>query len=89
MAVADTWPMPLDDPPVNHQIAMALNVIEKEHQHIAKASVSFWGFQEGADYLKKLIFDGSDPKSHTREGFRSEVLTALLTLQSLHVVKNS
>ncbi|MBV5347463.1 hypothetical protein JZU46_04515 [bacterium] len=86
-AVSDTWPMPLHDLPVRHQIEMALIVVDQRHPHIAKAIVTFWGFQEGADYLKKLIFDGSDPKSHSREGFRSEVLTALLTLQSLHLVK--
>ena len=67
----DTWPMPLHDLPVNHQIELALNTISKRHPHIAKAIRTFWGFQEGADYLDKLIFDGSDPKSHIREGFRS------------------
>lgn len=84
--VADTWPMPLHDLPVNHQIELALSVIRKRHPHIAKAINTFWGFQEGADYLEKLIFDGSDPKSHIREGFKSEVLASLLTLQSLHQV---
>lgn len=85
-AVSDTWPMPLHDLPENHQIEQALNVIGEKHRHIARAIVTFWGYQEGTDYLAKLIFDGADPKSHTREGFRSDVLAALLTLQSLHPV---
>ncbi|OQW88083.1 MAG: hypothetical protein BWK72_10055 [Rhodoferax ferrireducens] len=84
--VSDTWPMPLHDLPENHQIEQALNIIGEKHPHIARAITTFWGFQEGADYLDKLIFDGSDPKSHTREGFKSDVLAALLTLQTFHSV---
>lgn len=83
----DTWPMPLHDLPVEHQVQQALIVVAHRHPHIAKAIATFWGYQEGADYLKQLIFDGSDPKSHTREGFKADVLTALLNLQSLHVIK--
>ena len=83
----DTVPMPLHDLPVEHQIQQALTVVANRHPRVAKAIATFWGYQEGADYLKQLIFDGSDPKSHTREGFRAEVLAALLNLQSLHVVK--
>ena len=83
----DTWPMPLHELPVEHQVQQALIVVAHRHPHIAKAIAMFWGHQEAADYLRQLIFDGSDPKSHTREGFKSDVLTALLNLQSLHVVK--
>lgn len=82
----DTWPMPLHDLPLNHQIEVALGVVGIRHPHIVKAVRAFWGYPEGEDYLKKLIFDGSDPKSHTREGFRPEVLSALLSLQAIHVV---
>lgn len=85
--MTDTWPMPLHDLPVEHQIQQALIVVASRHPQVAKAIVTFWGYQEGADYLKQLIFDGSDPKSHTREGFRADVLAALLNLQSLHVIK--
>jgi hypothetical protein len=83
----DTWPMPLHDLPVEHQVQQALIVVAQRHPQIAKAITTFWGYQEGADYLEQLIFDGSDPKSHTREGFRADVLAALLNLQSLHVIK--
>lgn len=86
-SIADTCPMPLHDLPVEHQIQTALLVIANRHPHIAKAIRTFWGSKEGRDYLNQLIFDGSDPKSHTREGFKSEVLAALLNLQALHVVK--
>jgi len=81
-----TRKMPLYELPVNHQIEQALGVVGGRHPHIAKAIDAFWGFKEGEDYLTKLIFDGSDPKSYTREGFKPEVLSALLTLQSLHKV---
>lgn len=82
----DTWPMPLHDLPLNHQIEVALGVVGARHPHIVKAVRAFWGFPEGEDYLKKLIFDGMDPKSHTREGFRPDVLSALLSLQAIHTV---
>ena len=83
----DTWPMPLHDLPVEHQVQQALIVVAYKHPQVAKAIATFWGYKEGTDYLKQLIFDGSDPKSHTREGFSADVLTALLNLQSLHVIK--
>lgn len=86
-STTDTWPMPLHDLPVEHQIQQALAVVSQWHPHIAKAITAFWGHQDAADYLEQLIFDGSDPKSYTREGFRVDVLTALLNLQSLHVIK--
>jgi hypothetical protein len=87
--ITDTWPMPLHDLPEEHQIQQALTVVASQHPQIAKALVAIWGYQEGADYLEQLVFNGSDPRSHTREGFSTDVLTALLNLQSLHVVKRS
>ncbi len=81
-----TRKMPLHELPQSHQMEMALSVVRTFHPHIADAIDRFWGFQECSDYLKKLIFDGADPKSHTRAGFRPEVLSALLSLQSFHVV---
>ena len=81
--MSDTLPMPLHDVRVNHQIELVLSAIAKRYPHIAKSIRTFWGFQEGVDYLRKLIFDCSDPKCHIREGFKAEVLAALLTLQTL------
>lgn len=84
--VPDTLPMPLHDLPEPHQVEVALEVVRQKYPRVANTIRIFWGFPEGADYLTKLIFDGCDPKSHTREGFKSDVLNALLTLQSLHRV---
>jgi len=81
-----TRPMPLFELPENHQMQQALGVIAEKYPHIAKAIDAFWGFKEGEDYLTKLIFDGSDPKSYEREGFKPDVVGALLTLQSIHKV---
>jgi hypothetical protein len=83
---ADTLQMPLFELPLNHQIDQALAVIGKRHPQIARAIDAFWGFKEGEDYITKLIFDGSDPKSFEREGFKPDVVGALLTLQSIHKV---
>jgi hypothetical protein len=81
-----TRTMALSELPLSHQMDVAIKTIDEHYPHIAKAILNFWGYKECDEYLGKLIYDGSDVKSHTRVGFRPEVMTALLSLQSLHVV---
>jgi hypothetical protein len=81
-----TRKMPLHELPLQHRMDSSLAVIAADHPRIANAIDQFWGFQECDEYLTKLIYDGKDPKGHERAGFKSEVLSALLNLKSLHKV---
>jgi hypothetical protein len=78
--------MPLHELPFQYRMDSSLAVKNAHHPHIADAIDRFWGSQECDEYLGKLIYAGNDTKSHTRVGFKSEVLTSLLNLKSMHKV---
>ena len=68
------------------EMARALETIGKYHPRIASALKQTWGYQECANYLQKLIFNGSDPADLQRAGFKPEVLDAILILSARHRV---
>jgi hypothetical protein len=68
------------------EMARALEAIGKYHPRIASALKETWGYPECANYLQRLIFNGSDPAVLHRAGFKPEVLDAILILSALHHV---
>ncbi len=78
--------VPLQEQPLESRIDHAMAIVRAHHERIAKSLVIMWGYQECADYLQKLVFDGNDPSDKLRAGFKPEVMAALLSLLSLHRV---
>lgn len=64
----------------------AIDTIRARHERIANTLKAIWGYQECADYLQKLVFNGSDPADLKRVGFNPEVAGALLLLSRIHKV---
>ena len=81
-----TWLVPLQEQPIEVRVDHAMAIVRAHHERIAKSLVIMWGYQECADYLQKLVFDGNDPADKMRAGFKPEVMAALLSLLSLHRV---
>jgi len=79
-----TRPMALNELPRQAQIDHQMAIIHTHHQRIAKAIDVFWGHEDCVEYLQKLIMNGGDGFGNARIGFRSEVMSALLSLISLH-----
>ena len=79
-----TRPMALDEFPRLAQIDHQMAIIRTHHERIAKSIEIFWGHKDCVEYLQKLIMSGGDGFGNARIGFRSEVLSALLNLVSLH-----
>lgn len=79
-----TRPMPLHELPHQAGVDRAMAVIEGRHQRIANAIKAFWGTPDCVDYMEKLIMSGGDGFGNARVGFKPEVVTALMSLISLH-----
>ncbi len=82
----DTRPMPLHELPRQVGIDHAMDIIEKHHQRIAVALKMFWGTRDCVEYIQKLVMSGGDGLGKARVGFKPEVVSALLSLATLHQV---
>ena len=79
-----TRPMPLHELPRQVGIDNSLDIIGRHHERIAKAIQVFWGTRDCVEYIEKLVMNGGDGLGNTRVGFKPEVVSALLSLISLH-----
>lgn len=82
----DTRPMPLHELPREVGIAHAMAIVEQHHQRIAQALTMFWGTRDCVEYIQKLVMSGGDGLGKARVGFKPEVVSALLSLASMHQV---
>lgn len=72
-------------PAAQGQRRAALLIIGKFHPKIASQIASDWGQPDCLAYLQQLVFDGYDQTDQrNRSGFKSEVISALMVLLSLH-----
>ena len=72
-------------PAAQAQRRAALLIIGKMHPKIASQIASDWGQPDCLAYLQQLVFDGYDQTDQrNRSGFKSEVISALMVLLSLH-----
>lgn len=79
-----TRPMPLHELPRQVGIDNAMAVVERHHPRIAKAIGVFWGTRDCVEYIQKLVMSGGDGLGRNRIGFKPEMVSALLSLISLH-----
>jgi hypothetical protein len=82
----DTRPMPLHELPREVGIENAMAIIAKHHERIAKAITVFWGTRDCVEYIEKLVLNGGDGFGNARIGFKPEVVSALMSLISLHQI---
>ena len=82
-----TRPMPLHELPRQVGIDNALAIIDQQHERIGKSIRIFWGSRDCVEYLQKLVMSGGDGMGKVRIGFKPEVVTALLSLITLHQVE--
>jgi hypothetical protein len=76
-----TRPMPLHELPRQVGIENAMAIIAQHHERIAKAiTVS----KDCVDYMQKLVMSGGDGLGNARIGFKPEVVSAIMSLISLH-----
>ncbi len=80
----DTRPMPLHELPRQVGIDNAMAIVASHHERIAKAITAFWGSRDCVEYIEKLVLNGGDGLGKTRVGFKPEVVSALMSLISLH-----
>jgi hypothetical protein len=81
-----TRPMPLHELPRQVGIDNAMAIIAKHHERIAKAITIFWGTRDCVEYIEQLVLSGGDGLGRARIGFKPEVVSALLSLISMHQV---
>lgn len=81
-----TRPLPLHERPLQARIDAEMAIITQYHPRIALAIEKFWGHRDCVEYLQKLILSGGHQDGQVRVGFKSEVLSALINLASLHQV---
>ena len=81
-----TRPMPLHELPRQVGIDHAMDIIAQHHDRIAKSILMFWGTRDCVEYIQKLVMNGGDGFGNTRVGFKPEVVSALLSLASMHQV---
>ena len=79
-----TRPMPLHELPRQVGIDNAMAIVAQHHERIAKGIAVFWGTRDCVEYIQKLVLSGGDGFGHARVGFKPEVVSALLSLTSLH-----
>lgn len=82
----DTRPLPLHELPRQVGIENAMAIVAKHHERIAKAITVFWGTRDCVEYIEKLVLSGGDGFGNARVGFKPEVVSALMSLISLHQV---
>ncbi len=80
----DTRPMPLHELPRQVGIDNAMALIARHHERIAKAITVFWGSPDCVEFMEKLVMSGGDGLGNARVGFKPEVVSALMSLISLH-----
>jgi hypothetical protein len=83
----DTRPMALSEMPRAFRIDHEMAIIRKHNERVAKAIETFWGHRDCVEYLEQLLLNGGDGVGKARIGFKHEVMAALITLTSLHEVK--
>lgn len=83
---ADTRPMPLHELPRQVGIDNAMALIASRHERIANAIKAFWGTRDCVEYIEKLVMSGGDGFGHARVGFKPEVVSALMSLITLHQI---
>ena len=81
-----TRPMPLHELPRQVGIDNAVAIIRKHHERIARSIDIFWGTRDCVEYIQKLVMSGGDGLDKTRVGFKPKVVSALLSLVSMHQV---
>ena len=81
-----TRPMPLHELPRQVGIDHAMDIIASHHARIANAIKLFWGTRDCVEYIQKLVLNGGDGFGNARVGFKPEVVSAMLSLISLHQV---
>jgi len=81
-----TRPMPLHELPRQVGIDVAMDVVARHHERIAKAIQLFWGTRDCVEYIQKLVMNGGDGFGNARVGFKPEVVSALLSLISMHQI---
>ena len=79
-----TRPMALHELPRQVGIDNAMALIAQHNERIAKAITVFWGSPDCVAYIEKLVMSGGDGFGNARVGFKPEVVSALLSLISLH-----
>ena len=82
-----TRPLPLHELPRQVGIDAAMAVIGRHHERIAKAIRVFWGTRDCVEYIQKLVLNGGDGFGNARVGFKPEVVSAMLSLASMHKVE--
>lgn len=82
-----TRPMPLHELPMQARIDHEMAIIGLHHARIALAIEKFWGHRDCVEYLQTLVLSGGDNDGRARVGFKSEVVSALMNLMSLHTLK--
>ena len=85
----ETRPMPLHEFPRQVGIDQAMAIVAQHHERIAKSIGIFWGTRDCVEYIQKLVMSGGDGLGRARVGFKPEVVSALLSLISLHQVDPS
>ena len=80
----ETRPMPLHELPRQVGIDNAMALIARHHERIAKAITVFWGSPDCVEFMEKLVMSGGDGLGNARVGFKPEVVSALMSLISLH-----
>jgi hypothetical protein len=84
-----TRPMSLSELPPMSRIDHEMAIIRKHNERVAKAIDTFWGHRNCVEYLEQLLLNGGDGAGKARIGFKHEVMAALITLASLHEVRQS
>ena len=82
-----TRPLPLHELPRQVGIDAAMAVITRHHERIAKSIRVFWGTRDCVEYIQKLVMNGGDGFGNARVGFKPEVVSAMLSLASMHKVE--
>lgn len=82
----NTQPAPLDELNRQARIDHEFEILRKHHARIADSIQLFWGHPECDEFIQKLVFNAGDEYVRARAGFKPEVLDAIMTLSSLHVV---
>lgn len=81
-----TRPLPLHELPRQVGIDNAMAVINRHHERIARSIEMFWGTRDCVEYIQKLVMSGGDGLGRARIGFKPDVISALLSLASMHQV---
>ncbi len=82
-----TRPMPLHELPRQVGIDNAMAIVAQHHERIAKAIKIFWGTRDCVEYIQQLVMSGGDGLGKARVGFKPEVVSAMLSLISMHQIE--